>query len=219
MFRETLSIYNRNLLMILLVGLTIVFPVSFFCFQAMIYILTEMNMENSYIYAAFLIIINFTLLYPPFVRITMQDLYDEESLSITELVKIFVNEFGLIVMFTSGFYLIAVWGLGLAFIPTIICLVSLVVFPLFVDQKKVSGVFRKLGRVLLAENIFILIDLLLIVSINLLVWAGISFLLNSFDNNHYVFVFSRALINIAVFPLMYIYLTIKYKSERGDFYG
>lgn len=218
MFRETFGIYNRNLLKIMLIGLLVVLPVSIFCFQAISYVFTDVSSKYSNIYATFFIVINFTLLYPPFIRITLQDINDGDSASIKDLIIAFVNDFGLIVLFTLGLYFLALWGIGLAFIPTIISLVLLVIFPLFVDQKKITSVIKQLGRVMLKENIFILFDLLIIVSINLLVWAGISILLNSFDNNFYVYAFTRSLINVALFPLIYIYLTIKYKSERGDFY-
>lgn len=218
MFKETVSIYNRNLLKIMLIGLIVVLPVSIFCFQAIAYVFTDVSSEYSNLYAAFFIVINFTLLYPPFIRITLQDINDGDSASIKDLIIAFINDFGLIVFFTLGLYFLALWGMGLAFIPTIISLLLLVIFPLFVDQKKITSVLKQLGKILMKENIFILFDLLIIVCINLLVWTGVSLLLNSFDNNFYVYAFTRSLINVALFPLIYIYLTIKYKSERGDFY-
>ena len=156
MFRETFGIYNRNLLKIMLIGLLVVLPVSIFCFQAISYVFTDVSSKYSNIYATFFIVINFTLLYPPFIRITLQDINDGDSASIKDLIIAFVNDFGLIVLFTLGLYFLALWGIGLAFIPTIISLVLLVIFPLFVDQKKITSVIKQLLKTFFYSFIHVL---------------------------------------------------------------
>ncbi|MFP3472897.1 hypothetical protein R0J90_22845, partial [Micrococcus sp. SIMBA_144] len=78
----------------MLIGLIVVLPVSIFCFQAISYVFTDVSSEYSNIYAAFFIVINFTLLYPPFIRITLQDINDGDSASIKDLIISFVNDFG-----------------------------------------------------------------------------------------------------------------------------
>lgn len=217
MFKDSLDIYNRNLLKIILLGLVLVVPVSIFCFQAIFYVFQEVDTQYANIYAALITLINFTLLYPPFIRIALSEVNDEESSTLRELIKEFVNGFGMIIIFTLALFTIAVWGIVLI-VPSIICVILLILFPLFIDQKKVSHIFKNIGNVLIKENFFILIDLLIILSINLLAWSGITFLLSSFDNNFYVYVISRSLINAALFPLIYIYLTLKYKNGGEELY-
>ena len=62
------------------------------------------------------------------------------------------------------------------------------------------------------EHIFILIDILIIVSLNFLIWSGSLYLLSSFENNGLVFIAVRVLLNALFLPLIYFYLTIKFET-------
>ncbi|ESU34315.1 hypothetical protein G3A_01700 [Bacillus sp. 17376] len=49
-----------------------------------------------------------------------------------------------------------------------------------------------------------------------LVWAGSLYLLEGFENNNLVYISIRVLINALFLPLIYIYLTIKYRQDLGE---
>lgn len=215
MLRDTIEIYNRNLSKIMVLGMILVLPLSFFCYQVMAYIFLQDTTQSPYVFSSFMIVVNFTLLYPPFVKLTRRELNDQEVPTVKELVMEFVQAFGIILIFSFFFFIIGVLGIGLVFIPTVLAVIVTLIFPLFTDIDKISMIFIKVRDILIKENIFLLLDLLVIVCLNLFVLFVVMYFLNNFENNYYVFVILRSVINMAIFPLIYIYLTVKYRGERS----
>lgn len=74
--------------------------------------------------------------------------------------------------------------------------------------------FRQVGRLLKNENIFLLIDLLIIICFHLLAWALMMSAFANFENNFYVYAAARAIINSLIFPILIFYLTLKYRGEE-----
>lgn len=130
------------------------------------------------------------------------------------MLKAFLKQFGYVLVFTLIFYIIAVYGAVLLLIPTFIGLSMILLLPLFVNKATIRDSLSSAWNILKEENIFILIDLLIIISLNLFVWSGALYIVKGFENNMFFFIILRCIINALVFPVIYIYLTIKY--QRND---
>lgn len=211
MIRDTLDIYNRNLVNIIIVSCILVIPVTIFLLLAGQY-MYELNIEQPYIPIFFFVILNFTVLFPPFFFITWHDLNDQ-SYQWSAMFKAFINNFGYIFIFTLIFYILSVYGSFLLLIPTFIGLSMILLMPLFIQKESVRDSLRSAWKVVKEENIFILNDLLIIVSLNVFVWSGALYIVQGFENNLFFFIILRSLINALLFPFIYIYLTIKYQQD------
>ncbi|HHY71923.1 MAG TPA: hypothetical protein GX497_01565 [Bacillus bacterium] len=218
MLRDIADIYNRNLISIVMLSLILVIPVTYFIYSAISYLSLLDTVELNNVIAILLIIANFTVLFPPFLYIALNELNDT-SIKFIDLVKVFPSKFGFTAFLTLLFFLIAVFGSVLFFIPSIIACMFILILPLFSDEDSIRKALKKVWRVIKSEHIFILIDLLIIVSFNLLVWSSLLYLLSSFENNNLVYITIRVLVNAVVFPLIYFYLAIKYRRDMGEEYG
>ncbi|GIN88498.1 hypothetical protein J6TS2_48840 [Heyndrickxia sporothermodurans] len=211
MIRDLLDIYNRNIINIIIVSLVLVIPVTIFLLLANNF-MYEMDLENPNLSALFLIILNFTMLFPPFFFIAWKDMNDQDF-KLREVLKEFVNHFGYIFAFTLLFYLLAIYGAVLLFIPTFIGLSMILLIPLFTNRNTIKESLFGAWKIIKEENFFLLIDLVIIISLNLLAWSGMVYLVGGFENNMLVFIILRSLINALVFPILYIYLAVKYRRE------
>lgn len=218
MIREVIDIFNRNIVLIVWIGLALVIPVTFFTFCAITYVSMLDTVESSNLIAAFLIILNFTILFPPFLYMAKNDLNDKQTRFI-DLMGIFIGKFGFTALFTFIFFLIAIFGSALFFIPSIFAIITILLLPLFSDEDRIKEAFKGTWGIVRSEHLFILLDLLIILSLNLLVWSGSLYLLASFENNTLVFITIRVLLNALFFPLIYFYLIMKYRRDLGDEYG
>lgn len=97
--------------------------------------------------------------------------------------KAFINNFGYIFIFTLIFYILSVYGSFLLLIPTFIGLSMILLMPLFIQKESVRDSLRSAWKVVKEENIFILNDLLIIVSLNVFVWSGALYIVQGFENN------------------------------------
>ncbi|MBP3039331.1 hypothetical protein J9303_07505 [Bacillaceae bacterium Marseille-Q3522] len=212
MIKEIASIFNRNITLIVMLSFSLVLPLSMFLFIAVIYIYgyAEINLKN--IYALCLSILNFTLVFPPFFLLVKKDMTGEE-VRFRELIKYFFDKFGFVLLTTVFLYVIALAGFFLLFIPTIISIFMLLLFPLYLEQERFGLVFKNTWKLIKQEHLFLIVDLLLIVSLYLLLWSGAFYLMSSFDNNSFVYMILRAIMNALAFPLMYFYLICKYRKD------
>lgn len=215
MIKESFGIFNRHLLSIIWLSLLIVMPLTLFLYIAMVYIyqFAEADQYPS-LYALFLIILNFTLVIPIFNQIAKDDSEDEEQLSLLQLLLSFVTKFGIILFVSLPLYLIGTMGTIFLFIPTVVCGVLILLFPFFVDESSIRGMFHQVGRVLKTENIFLLLDILIIVCTQLLAFGLMTMLFSNFENNLFAYGFGRAFVNALTFPVLVFYLTLRYKKEK-----
>ncbi|WP_148709102.1 hypothetical protein [Falsibacillus albus] len=137
---------------------------------------------------------------------------NDNSYNIGELFNYFIKNIGLILAASCFLYLFAAIGSVILFIPTFIGLTMLLLIPIFSDQERIKDVLQQTWKVILKDNIFILLDLLIIISLNLLVWSAISNMIQGFNNNLFVYIILRAFLNALILPLIYIYLTLKYRT-------
>lgn len=206
--------YNRYLITIILLCVILVVPTSFFLIYTVYYIYSLDTLEYPNLYTLFLLILNFSLLFPPFFRLVMEDSNDN-AFTLALLLKTFISKIGIIVFLTLIFYVISIFGAILLLIPTIIGVSMMVLLPLFIEQNEVKESIVKVFRIIRIENIGLFMDLLGIVSINVLLWAGVTYLVVDFENNLLVYITLRTLLHSTLFPLIYFYLTLKYKVEMN----
>lgn len=217
MIREITDIYNRNLISIIGMNLIIGIPFTFFIFIALNYFYGLETVEWKNLVAGFLVILNFTALFPPFFSLAVHELRDQ-SIGMKKMIKVFFDKFGYIVFFTLVIYMIGMLGYFLLFIPTIIATMALLLIPLYTDKSSIKKSWESAWGMMKQENIFILLDVLIILSLNVLVWSGSLYLVAGFENNTFVYISMRVLLNAMFFPLIYFYLTIKYRKDLSEDY-
>lgn len=218
MIRDISDIYNRNIVTILLISLVLVIPFTFFIFTAIQYFYVIDTVEMDNLIALFLIIINFTALFPPFFHLASKDLQDHPC-QFMDLVKVFFRNFGYMSFVTILFFIIGALGSFFLFIPTVLSIIVIFLIPLFTDKGNIREAFNGIWNIMKKEHISILLDIFIVLSLNLLVWSGTLYLLANFENNSLVYITVRVLLNAIFLPLIYFYLTIKYRDDLGEGYG
>lgn len=212
MLRKVADIYNRNIINILLTCCVLVVPVTFFSFFAIVYMTRLETIQYENIPAFCMWILSFTILFPPFFYMVKMDSEDKE-LKFIKLLSVFFQKFGIVALLTIAFYIVGMLGSVLLFIPTFIAINMILLLPLFTDKETVRETIKAVWNVMKREHIFILLDVLIIVSLNVLVWSGSLYFIDQFENNNLVYITLRALINSLLFPLIYFYLTFKYRKD------
>lgn len=212
MLRDVAEIYNRNIINILLICLVLVIPVTLFTFFAITYLIENPALEYANIPSFCLWILNFTILFPPFFYIIKMDASDKE-IGFIKLLSVFINKFGLVALATIAFFIVGLFGSILLLIPSFFSILFILLLPLFTDRENVGEVLKGVWGIIKKEHIFILLDVLIIVSLNVLVWSGSLYLIANFENNTIVFITLRAVINALLFPLIYFYLSLKYRKD------
>lgn len=89
MFKDVLDIYNKHLPSILVLSITLVFPVTFFIQLVVVYVYESSTVLFPSIISLCLLIINFIVLFSPFSFLTHKDLSDE-TVSLKELYAVFL---------------------------------------------------------------------------------------------------------------------------------
>ncbi|GAA0497269.1 hypothetical protein GCM10008986_25300 [Salinibacillus aidingensis] len=215
MIKESLALYNRQLMKILMLSVILVIPLTLLCYFATFYFYQQLtNQQYPNLYALFLIVVNFTLIIPVFNRLAISDIEDEEDLSVWKLLYEFIRHFGTILFLTVPLYILGVLGSFLLYIPTILCFSLILLIPFYVSHSKVNDMIRHAGRTMRDEHLLLLMDWLVILSVQVLVWGLIMLTFENFENNVYVYGIARAIINSFVFPLLIFYLTFRYSHAE-----
>ncbi|MEW9109776.1 hypothetical protein ACQCT6_12240 [Cytobacillus gottheilii] len=212
MLRDVADLYNRNIINILLICLILVVPITFFNYAAIVYIMNLNTLEYANIPALALWVLNFTILFPPFFLIAKMD-RTEQEVNLKQILSFFIMKFGFVAAITIVFFAIGMFGSLLLFIPSLIAVLIILLFPLYADRESIKDAMQGVWEIIKREHIFLFIDVLIIVSLNVLVWSGSLYLLGGFENNTLVFIVLRALINSLIFPVVYFYLTFKYRKD------
>lgn len=209
MIRDVLDSYNRHLPSILLVSILLVFPISLFIQLVIIYVYKTGEFTYPSLIHLCLMFLNFTLLFAPFRLVAIKDLHDEEY-KIKELFLSFFNHFAFILFFTIIVYTLAVFGFFLLLIPTILGFAFILLTPLFLDEQSIKKGFGQVWSVIVKENVSIFVDIIIIISIQSLLWGVFMYIVKGFDNSLLFYLILRAFLNTFLFPLFYLYLTRKY---------
>ncbi|MFE8703876.1 hypothetical protein ACFYKX_25215 [Cytobacillus sp. FJAT-54145] len=212
MLRDISDIYNRNIINILLICLVLVVPVTFFSYAAITYFNELETLEYRNIPAFCMWILNFSILFPPFFYIAKMDITEKE-VNLIKILSVFINKFGFVAFLTIILFIIGMLGSVLLFIPSFLAIFMIILFPLFTDKENVLESLRSVWSVIKNEHIFIIVDVLILLSLNVLVWSGSFYLVANFENNTFVYIILRALTNSLLFPILYFYLTLKYRKD------
>ncbi|RHW39909.1 hypothetical protein D1B33_03415 [Lysinibacillus yapensis] len=212
MIRDILDIYNRNWSQILVWSLAIIFPVTTISFLGMIYVNISQEAIVPAIFSVLAIVLNFIVCIPPFMKMVIAYKQDD-TIHPMEGILYFIKQFGILFILTSIFYFIAVMGMYLLFIPTFIAIVFLLIFPFFSEGRNVKSVFKQTFQTIVRENIALIGELLIIFSINIGCWGAMMLFMSQYENNIFAFLMIRVLLNVLVFPFIYIYLTLRFRKE------
>ncbi|RUL54223.1 hypothetical protein [Lysinibacillus antri] len=212
MIRNVFDIYNRNWSQILTWSFLIILPVTIFSYLSMVYVYSSNEGITPHYIAGLAFFLNFILCIPPFVKMVLIDKQDDVFKPVDGLI-FFVKQFGLLVILTSIIYWIAIVGILFLFIPTFVGLLFLLVFPFFSEGRSVKTVISNTTKTIVRENISLLGDLIVIISINVGLWVAMLQFLAQFENNLLAYLIIRVVLNILVFPLLYIYLTLRYRND------
>ncbi|QCR31543.1 hypothetical protein [Lysinibacillus sp. SGAir0095] len=214
MIREILDIYNRNWSQILFWSILIILPVTMITFLSMIYVSGSENSIAPHYFSGLAIFLNFILCIPPFLKMVIVDRQDE-TVKPAEGIVFFWKQFGLLLAVSSILYFIAFIGMYLLFIPTIIAFILLIVFPFFSEGPSIREIFYQSAKAIKRENIALIGDILVIVFVNLGIWLIVLLFLEQYDNNLLAYLLIRILVNILVFPIFYIYLTLRFRKNEA----
>jgi hypothetical protein len=215
MFKDVLDIYNKHLPSILVLSITLVFPVTFFIQLVVVYVYESSTVLFPSIISLCLLIINFIVLFSPFSFLTHKDLSDE-TVSLKELYAVFFSYFFYLLLFSVIVYAISVFGSFLILMPTIIGFSIIFLLPVFVDETSMKNHFRKAWLTLKSENIAVLGDIVIISSVQILLWTILTYIIKDLENSFFFFLVLRALVNTFLYPLFYIYLARKYGQLHED---
>lgn len=216
MFKNVMDIYNRNIVTILLLMFVIVLPITCIIYVAIIYYSAEFDGELSVFFLGFSIIINFIICIPPFLWLVLKDLNDEKA-SLKECLKFFSTQFGPLLFTSFLFYTLAIYTSWMFFIPTFILLLFTMIYPFYSDYPTLKEMFIHTRDKIFEENIAIIVDMIIITSTLVFLWAGISYFIQNFDNNIISFMLIRSILNMGIFPVLYIYLTLRYRDKEEEF--
>ena len=216
MLREIMDIYNSNWNQILVWSLLIIFPVTSLSFLFLIYFNWSEDVLIPEYLSGFAVFINFIICIPPFMEMVIKTKHDE-VINASEGLVVFVKQFGLLFISTIVLYFIVIVGVSFLLIPTFIALLFLLVFPFFSDSKSVKAVFLKTMHTIKRENFALIGDVLIIFSVNIACWGITMIFLSQFENNVLSFIIIRNLLNICMFPFLYIYLTLRYRKDVYEY--
>ncbi|HWL12793.1 MAG TPA: hypothetical protein VNQ57_07355 [Ureibacillus sp.] len=211
MIRDIFEIYNRNWSQIFVWSLLIILPVTTISFLSMIYVFNNGESIAPHFFTGLSLLLNFIICIPPYMKMVLIDQQDD-TFKPAEGILFFCKQFGILLIFTSLVYFIAYLGMFLLFIPTVLALIFLLVFPFFSEQRSVKEVMSQSVKAIARENVSLIGDLLVILSINLGIWAIITLFFEQYDNNLLAYLIIRIALNMLVFPFFYIYLTLRYRT-------
>ena len=216
MFKNIVDLFNRNIVTILLLMVIVILPITCIIYVAVIYYSSEFEGELSAFVLGFSVLINFIICIPPFLLVILKDLNDEKA-SLKECLKFFSTQFGPLLFSSFLFYTLAIYTSWMLFIPTFILLLFTMIYPFYSDYPTLREMFVHAKDKIIEENIAIIVDVIIITSTLVFLWAGISYFIQNFDNNIISFMLIRSTLNMGIFPMLYIYLTLRYRDNEEEF--
>lgn len=215
MVREILDIYNRNWSQILVWSLFIILPVTSISFLSIMYVNISDKVISPEYFSTFIVVCNYIICIPPFMKMVIVDKQDQHIHPI-EGITHFIKQFGILFIFTAIIYFIAVVGMYFLFIPTMFALPFLLVFPFFSESRNAKEVCTQTIQTIAKENISLIGELAVIVSLNIGCWVVMILFMSQYDNNIFAFLVIRVLMNVLLFPFIYIYLTLRFRKDLSN---
>lgn len=212
MISEAFKIYSRNWFPILIWSFIIIAPVTIFSYLGIVYVYSNEVLHNESFLAGWLLLLNFVLCIPPFLKMVKKDEMDE-PVKVMDGLMFFAKQFGVILLISTIVYAIGLIGMYAFFIPSFIAVLFLIIFPFYVESIGVWETVKRAFRKMRDENISIIGDVLVIVGLNLFLWLSLMMFLGSYENNVLAFLIMRITLNIVILPILYIYLSLRYRKE------
>lgn len=212
MIGETFKIYSRNWFPILMWCFIIIAPITIFSYLGIVYVYSNEILYNESFLAGWLLILNFSLCIPPFLKMVKKDEMDE-PIKVTEGLFFFAKQFGVILLVGTVVYALGLMGMYLLFIPTVMAILFLIIFPFFVESLSVRETIKRTFRKMRDENLSIIGDVLVIVGLNIVLWTSLMMFLESYDTSVLAFLIIRVTLNVLILPILYIYLSLRYRKE------
>lgn len=212
MISEAFKIYSRNWFPILIWSFIIIAPVTIFSYLGIVYVYSNEILHNESFLAGWLLLLNFVLCIPPFLKMVKKDEMDE-PVKVIEGLIFFAKQFGVILLVSTIVYAVGLIGMYAFFIPSFIAVLFLIIFPFYVESLGVWETVKRAFRKMRDENISIIGDVLVIVGLNLSLWLSLMMFLGSYENNVLAFLIMRITLNILILPILYIYLSLRYRKE------
>lgn len=216
-FKEACSLYIDNILPILLVALTIGFPIQLVEFSFTMYGDLYFNVRGLPEWAVLISIVAtvlaFNLIQLPFIGLAAQRIWGE-SLKIRHVYRIFIVYAVPIIGISLLYLLGAAVGLILLVLPGIFMLALTLMFPYIVviEGKKGKEIFKRtfaMGRSHVVDFALLVIWLL---AINTVIWYLLSNGVALFESSPLTFMILRMAINVLLIPLFTFVVSLYYSD-------
>ncbi|MDX1806280.1 MAG: hypothetical protein R3267_04605 [Paenisporosarcina sp.] len=212
MIGEAFKIYSRNWFPILMWSFIIITPITVFSYLGIVYVYSNDILHNESFLAGWLLMLNFILCIPPFLKMVKKDGMDE-TIKVTEGLFFFAKRFGVILLVATIVYALGLMGMYLLFIPTVVAILFLIIFPFFVESLSVWETIKQTFRKMRDENLSIIGDILVIAGLNIVLWTSLMMFLESYETSILAFLIIRVTLNVLILPVLYIYLSLRYRSD------
>ncbi len=212
MLKEISYYYNRHIIKILSFSIFILLPLQLFLFGWTYYLagLDLDKMENILVLFAYILM--FVLTIRPFAKLYQEGKKDEEF-SLKEMVNTFLSHFGMSFLGSLVLFVFSFIGFSFFIVPGVIILMFVFLLPLFQQEgRSIKRMIQEMIHFFLHHFFSIGTDVLLLLSVNLLIWTLLSNLAMIYDTNLIALTLLRIIINLFLFPLMYFYLMEKYQD-------
>ncbi|MEH7443419.1 hypothetical protein V7201_14010 [Bacillus sp. JJ1122] len=212
MLKDIFYYYNQSLLKILGFTILVILPVQIFLY-GWIYYFNQLDLNRiETVLALYVYVLMFILTMKPFLEL-YKHLKINEDYSLKSMLKTFISSFGFVFFGSMIIFLLSYIGTTLFIIPGLILLTIAFFLPFYnFGEENIKLLAKK--AVHFYKNRFFSIhrDVILLASINLLVWALFVNGIAQFDMNLITYTILRILINLFIFPLIYFYLAERYED-------
>ncbi|WP_217589269.1 hypothetical protein [Lentibacillus saliphilus] len=218
--KKALSLYLNNILVVVLVSMTIVFPLQLatYTFTSIILALLGLN-TGSIIINIIIQLFLLNMMQIPFIYIAAQA-YKEEKVNLLKVYSTFVMNLVPVFIMNVYYLLCILAGLPLLILPGIFMLILFCIVPYtkVIEQKDGMAWFKQTYQIGRSGVIDILILIFMLVCFNLLVWSLFSKGLYWIDPNmklNSILLF-RLLINSMIVPFFVFVVTMNYFDWQED---
>lgn len=212
MLKDIFYYYNQSLLKILGFTIIVLLPVQIFLY-GWIYYFNQLDLDKiETVLALYVYILMFVITQKPFIEL-YKHLKVNEDYSLKSMLKTFVTSFGFVFFGSLFIFCLSYIGITLFIIPGLILLTVAFFLPFYDSNgETIKFVAKKALNFYKSRFFSIIRDLLILASVNVLIWALFVNGIAQFEMNLITYTILRILINLFIFPLIYFYLAERYEK-------
>lgn len=212
MLKDIFYYYNQSLLKILGFTILVILPVQIFLY-GWIYYFNQLDLNRiETVLALYVYVLMFIITMKPFLEL-YKHVKINEDYSIKSMFKTFISSFGFIFFGAISIFLLSYIGITLFIIPGLVFLTIAFFLPFYKNREEnVKLVAKKAVHFYKSRFFSIHLDLFMLASINILIWALFVNGIAQFEMNLITYTVLRILINLFIFPLIYFYLAERYED-------